>query len=399
MDEFDTVDFVSEGVVAASFITQEPAPPLEHRDDPNRAPLYRLHAVFLDATSGNVLKTLDWPLDNPNAGIFPRYDGSFLFLSTERIVLYSPDWTPAKELPLPQLQQPHSYLAGIAESPSGKLLVVRFHQGSAIRCIRIPTDSLEGTEEPCEIPEQFTISDGAMAESELGRDRTENNDFGPLVQYNLPIPKESPNPDPKKVLIRETGKPVRALCDIALLEKNQGKRRAEELVPGNMHCPGGFPQFISNEMVVIYGGSDLLLLDLAGALKFEKDFAPRGGPHPDMIDNMGRPVRASANGRRFALALNDPINEGVVRPGRTTIIPEPGDPPAAFPDRVEVYDLSNSRWIYVLENEPASVNWLSGKQFPQIWGLGLSPSGEKLTIDSGGVIQTYALPPASPPAR
>ncbi|MFZ0819071.1 MAG: hypothetical protein WAM91_03310, partial [Candidatus Acidiferrales bacterium] len=111
LDEFDTVDFVSESVVAASFITQEPTPPLEHRDDPNGAPLYRLHAVFLGAASGKVLRTLDWPLENPYAGIFPLYDGRFLFLSTQRIVLYSADWTPVKELPLPQLQQPHSYLA------------------------------------------------------------------------------------------------------------------------------------------------------------------------------------------------------------------------------------------------------------------------------------------------
>jgi len=387
LDEFDTVDFVGEGVVAATFITQEPAPGLQRRDDPNRAPLYRLHAVFLEAASGKVLKTLDWPLDNPNAGIFPRYDGSFLFLSTHRIVLYSPDWTPVKELPLPQLQQPHAYLAGIAESPSGKVLVVRFHQGSSIRCVRISTDTLEGSEEPCEIPEEFTVSDDAMAVSEWGRDRTEDNEFGPEVYYHgFPMP--SHGPDPRRILIREMGKPVRTLCD----------------------CLVCFPQFISNQTIVTYSSPYLWLFDVAGHLEFKKEFDRRGPEELAWIDDMGRPVRPSTDGRRFALALNTPIIKGATGYLVKAFKTEPGDPPATFPDRIDIFDAPNGQLIYTLKDKVTQFSvfyaydennvLIKGqypieRQFPQIMGLALSPSGEKLAIDSGGVIQVYALPPAA----
>ncbi len=365
LDEFDTVDFVSEGVVAASFITQEPTPPLEHRGDPNGAPLYRLHAVFLGAASGKVLRTLDWPLENPYAGIFPLYDGRFLFLSTQRIVLYSADWTPVKELPLPQLQQPHSYLAGIAESPSGKVLVIRFHQGSLTQCIRILTDSLEGAEEPCEITEQFTVSDEAMATSRIGKDRTEEDNFGVAITHDLPIQKQSYRRNQYGILIREMGKDARILC----------------------FCYSSVPQFINNQMIAAYSGNYLWLLSVTGDLKFGQAYVT--SEDSSSIDNGGRPVRPSADGRRFALALNIPLEDMPIKGMGARVVSRdfPGDPPATFPDRVDVFDLPSGQWVYILRNKKS--------RLPKIMGLGLSPGGEMLTIDSGGVIQVYALPPAS----
>ena len=91
LDQFSTVDFVSDRVVVATFVTQEPVAEVQRRDDPNRVRPYRLHAIFLEVATHKILNRLDWPIDNPNAGIFPRYDGSFLFFSTDRIVLYSAD--------------------------------------------------------------------------------------------------------------------------------------------------------------------------------------------------------------------------------------------------------------------------------------------------------------------
>jgi hypothetical protein len=99
LHEFDTADFVSEGVVAATFMRQEFVPMLQRREDSNRMRPYYLHAVFLDARNGRVWSTLEWTTDDPSAGIFPRYDGSFLFFSTEHLILYSRDWgfLPAKK--------------------------------------------------------------------------------------------------------------------------------------------------------------------------------------------------------------------------------------------------------------------------------------------------------------
>lgn len=64
-----------------------------------------------------------------------------------------------------------------------------------------------------------------------------------------------------------------------------------------------------------------------------------------------------------------------------------GDMPAAFPDHIDAYDLTTGQWFYTLQ--------IKGSRLKQIWGLALSPNGEKLAVDSGGVIQVYALPPAA----
>jgi hypothetical protein len=360
---FDTVDFVSEGVVAATFITQEPIPGLQRRDDPNRAPPYRLHAVFMNSTSGKVLKMIDWPLDNANAGIFPRFDGSFLFLSTQRIVLYSADWTPVRELPLPQLQLPLSFLDGISESPTGKVLLLRIRRERSGLCLRILTDTLEGSEEPCGIRGEFTISDKAIAANGpipgLIVNRGEVMQVGPVIQFGVPVPEVQRNMPMSGInsgiMIRELGKPMHPLCD----------------------CGTQTPQFVNDDMVVVYGMSTLSLFGVTGEIKFKEVFEPRG----DWIDLKGRPLRASADGRRFAVAINDPV---VLGPTTTSLYFSTGDMPAEFPNNVKVFDLPTGRWICELKNNK--------KQFPQIWGLALSPNGEKLTIDSGGVIQAYVLP-------
>src|SRR5450755_1252345 len=45
LEEFNTIDFVGEGVVAATFVTQQSVPGAQRRDDPNRVRPYLLHAI------------------------------------------------------------------------------------------------------------------------------------------------------------------------------------------------------------------------------------------------------------------------------------------------------------------------------------------------------------------
>ena len=154
LNEFDTVGFLSENAVVATFLTEE-HPRVPTSDAAVRAPAYRLHALFIDSSNGKVLKTLEWPVNNPHAGIFPRYDGSFVFFSTERIVLYSPDWMEVKEFSLSKLTDARAFLAGIAESPSGKTLLVHFIPNQSVGCIRILTATLDHSEDACQLPTSF----------------------------------------------------------------------------------------------------------------------------------------------------------------------------------------------------------------------------------------------------
>jgi hypothetical protein len=396
LESFDTVDFLSDNVVAESFVTQEPAANLQRRDDPNRARPYRLHAIFMDATSGAVLKTLEWLGDDLKMGIFPRHDGSFVFFSAERLVLYSPDWKPAKEVALLQLQEPGADFKEIAESPSGKFLEIRIRKGDSLMCLRIQTDTLTTQRDTCSALLPFAISDDAMASTLTpdavhfsGENRESQRD---VIRANKTIKMKRTLVETVE-LVGESGDLKKTLCD----------------TPSVSSC--GSPAFITNNMMIIRGGDELGLLDITGLaeggkpkLQFQKAFGSYSGPlrlssmAGEWISTLGRPVRTSANGERFAVAMNAPQTAGTADALFAEALP------AVDPSHVDVYDLPSGLqkliptrqcyldaqcdwWIYKLTNVK--------HQFQHIWGFGLSPNGEKLVIDSGGVIQVYSLPPAA----
>jgi hypothetical protein len=404
LGSFDTVDFVSNGVVVATFITQEPAAALQRRNDPNRARPYRLHAIFLDAATGTVLKTLDWLGDDLKMGIFPRYDGSFVLFSTDHLVLYSADWKPVKEVAILQLQEPNAILKEIAESPSGKVIEVRIRRDTSLLCLRIQTDTLTAVRDMCSALLGFSVSDDELAMSDARQAFNlsgENREGHPQVNFHGGPQPHNQAPFAKIEVTAEREDRRGILCD------------SDSVVS----C--AVPAFINNDMIVVHNNSSLGLFDISGIanhekakLEFQRYFgrtpAPGPAPNPeyDWVAGVGRPVRAAANGQRFVVALNAPVAPED-QSAANALFPELL--PAAFPDHVDVFDLPSglqSRlpelqcqkpdgpcdwWIYRIIN--------TKKQFKQIWGLGLSPNGEKLVIDSGGVIQTYTLPPETASAE
>jgi hypothetical protein len=399
LGSFDTVDFLSDGVVAETFITQEPAASLQRRENANRARPYRLHAIFFDAASGIVLKTLEWLGDDLKMGIFPRYDGSFVFFSTEHLVLYSADWNPVKEVALLQLQEPSAELKEIAESPSGKVLDVRIRRGDSLLCLRIQTDTLTAERDSCSVLLPFAISDDGMASTltpDAVRFSGENREAQPDAgRVNNEI-KMKRTLMATVEFVGERGDFKKTLCD----------------EPTVRSC--GPPTFITNNLVVVYGNDEVGLLDISGITKgektkveFQRDFGNnymnrvqnRGGYN--WIAYLGRPIRTSANGERFAVALNAPESPAYAAAAHALM---PEELPAVDPSYVDVFDLPSARqkllpdrqcytdahcdwWIYRLKNVK--------EQFKHIWGFGLSPNGEKLVIDSGGVVQVYTLPAAT----
>jgi hypothetical protein len=370
LEEFNTIDFIGEGVVAATFVTQQSVPGAQRRDDPNRIRPYLLHAVSLDAASGKVLNTIEWPADDPNVGIFPRYGGGFLFVSTERIVLCSAEGKPIKELPLPQLQAANAGHIGIAESPSGKTLVVRFQQADSTICIHVDTETLDISEGPCVISRLFSISDSGMAaRSDKYYDRPESSPVQPEVVGAV---EKSQLDVFGSIQIQEQGKAARKLCDTS----------------GFAGCK--VPQFLNNETIVVFDWYALGVIDARETVPTEQPKVQMKLGHHEWIDIVGRPVRTSSNGERFAVAINWPPPG--VKGKKSAIHAFLGDVPAAYPSHVDVFDLPLGQWIYILNNRK---NVPSSHQFQQIWGLALSPSGDKLAIDSGGVIQAYALPPST----
>jgi hypothetical protein len=293
-----------------------------------------------------------------------------VFFSTEHIVLYSAEGNPLKELPLPQLQAVNAGHIGIAESPSDKTLVVRFQQADSTICIHINTETLDSSDGPCAISRLFSVSDSDMAaRSDKYYDRPESSPVQPEVVGSV----EKSDLDVfGSVGIMEPGKPARKLCDTS----------------GFAACK--VPQFINNERIVVFDWHTLGLIDARKTAQSEQPKLQMTLAHHEWIDIVGRPVHTSANGQRFAVAINSPPTD--LKGKKDAIHAFLGDVPAAFPSHVDVFDLSLGRWIYSLNNKRKAP---SSGQFQQIWGLALSPSGNKLVIDSGGVVQAYALTPSA----
>ena len=392
---FDTISFVGDNTVATTFVTREVIPDLQRREDPNHIRPYRLHAIFLDALTGKVVHTLDWPMDDPNAGIFPRHDGGFLLVTAERMSSYSSEWKQLREVPFSDLHATTATLGGIAVSPSGNSLVIQFVAGNSALCLRVRTDSLDSAPVSCGVLEVFTVSDDKIITPEKlpgAHDQREGSPSGAYIQYGVSLPDATP-----------------AISDRI---QNPDQARADHAICNP--CVG-IPQFINNDAMALYSPENISVVDRTGKVSFAQDFFAK----EKWIDELGRPVRASANGQRFAIATNlspfarsdfqtganrgpvgaDPTASGEEqRAGfanaqalaafakSVAIHMSTGDIPGEMPLDVEVYDLSAGQWIYTLQ--------INADRLHQIWGLALSPNAEKLAIDSGGTIQVFALPPA-----
>lgn len=356
---FDTISFLSDKVVAATFITRERIPNLQRRDDPNHIRPYRLHAIFLDALTGKTLHTIEWPIDDPNAGIFPRRDGGFLLVTAEKIASYSADWTYLKELPYSDLHPMTAMLGGIAESPNAHSLVIQFLAGTSSLCFRIQTDALDYLPADCGVLEVFTVSDEKIVEPEKlprGIEQRENTPAHAYVQHGSAMAGASASD--------RTQNPVHAPADYAICNP----------------C-AGIPQFINNDTMAVYSPENVSVVDRTGKVTFAQNFLPR----ERWIDEFGRPLRPSANGQRFAVVTNrSPIAH---RAWPTAIHISTGDIPAEMPLDIEVFDVPAAQWIYTLRINP--------DQLHQVWGVALSPNAQRLAIDSGGAIQLFSLPPSN----
>lgn len=332
----DTISFLSDKVVATTFVTHEAILSVQRRDDPNHIRPYRLHALFLDALTGKTLHAADWPIDDPNAGIFPRPDGGFLLVTAEKIATYSADWKYLKEIPFSDLHSTTATLGGIAESPNASSLVVQFLARNSAMCFRIRTDTLDYAIVPCGTLEVFTVSDDRIVEPE-----------------KLPGENYQRENTPSHAYIQRGGA-MRATS------------------------ASGISQFINNDAMAVYSTENIHVVDRTGKVSFTWDFLPQ----ERWIDELGRPVRSSANGQRFAIVSNR--SPFVRRAPLTAIHISTGDIPAEMPLDIEVCDLKAAQWIYTLRINP--------EHLQKVWGLALSPNGNNLAIDSGGTIQIFKLP-------
>jgi hypothetical protein len=247
-------------------------------------------------------------------------------------------------------------LGGIAESPNANFLVIQFLTGNSSLCSRISTDTLSAVPANCGVLEVFTVSDYKIVEPEklpAENEQRENTASHAYVQHSATTPGAS----------------------------TSGRAQSPDQAPAHQticNPCAGIPQFINDDAMAVYSPENIRVVDGAGKISFSQDFNSK----ERWIDELGRPLRSSANGQRFAVVTN---RSPFVDNSRSSAIHiSTGDIPAEMPLDLEVYDLSAAQWIYTMRINPEQVH--------QIWGLALSPNAKKLAMDSGGTIQIYTLP-------
>jgi hypothetical protein len=132
--------FIDNDTIVASFVTYEGKenPRLSTRGGSETN--VRIYLIFLDAASGKVTDSTDWPSESRNAGIIATRAGKFIIQSGIDLTLYGPDLKLLKNMKLPALAEgdwmPHA-------SPTGRNILFVATGRRAVPWLWLETESLQ----------------------------------------------------------------------------------------------------------------------------------------------------------------------------------------------------------------------------------------------------------------
>ena len=358
----ERIFFTSDDVLTATFVTPvaDTSPAVGNRPKPAAA--WRLHAVFIEATTGRVRTTREWSVASPECRLLPVAGGALLLFVPGRLVLYSPDIELMKELPLSPLKLTAGDVPEVLESPSRKTILLKHYSN-----------------------ENFAAREGWFKG---------HYDFMWIDAQSLDVVRswgedEKENPWQKPKYVNALGGSVRTISDSEIAWGVNGAiliRRLDQ--PWRLICylrpECSTPQFVSNENLLTFfnmrafpkSDDAVAVLREDGSLLLKDQIACREN------DLLGRPV-VSADGRRFALLV---YSEGGeidfmdfhLRSARQTL------------RDVRVFDIPSRHWVYSLQAKK-KIKGIAGDPFP-LQGLALSPDGSQMAILTGDVLEVFRLP-------
>lgn len=158
--------FTNKDRIVVSFVTREGEgrhAELSRRNSPDDSSPLRLRAIFLDANTGQVIKTMSWPTESKTSRIIAVHDGKFLTLCGSELTLYASDLTILKSVTLPPLSR-SDWL--VRTSPTGKNILLSSAAMRKGSWFWIETDTLKILRSWEESPSGYlTISDEDLAMS------------------------------------------------------------------------------------------------------------------------------------------------------------------------------------------------------------------------------------------
>jgi hypothetical protein len=326
------MSFAATDLVVVTFVTREGSDALPRRGQSDTSLPFRLHALFIEAKTGQVTAKRQWPTASDRSGIIPTTGDNFLVVTPDRVMLYSPNLDLVRELDVSLSRDAALDNWGVQTShPSGKYLFIGY--------------GLTGS----------GLHGGGSADENLGRKLVDVRNLevlrvwterGRSASHYLSMADDGTWLVGQK--IGKIGGPLDWLC---------------------LPCkPCGNLMFLNNQTLFSW---DLYLKWIAlrgskGNLLLEQHFL-RGEVFRDVVH--------SADGCRFAIALDK-------GKGGSTVL-DIG--PHYSLNRIIVYDLAARQWIYTLDAKKLGMKHVSG--------LALSPDGSLLAlINEDGILEAYHLP-------
>lgn len=327
--------FLNGTILSLAWVSRAPKVILSRRNGPVASLPYKLHALFIDAQSGQLRAARKWPSASPRSRLAPASGGKFVIIDPAQITLYSPNGKLLSKVKLPFGLRPGTGISFPGVSPGGRYIVFNYAYaiGNETACVIIDTESLQIVRTSVrQFPETCFLSVA---------------DDGEVLSEN-----------------------AAGGLDIGSLHSNAGRILCPSFFGGR--CRYG--PFIGSHTLLRIGIGRQWVLHL---------MQPDGlvlldDPLPEM--QLVERTASCASGRRFALA----ISRG--RGGSELF--DIGAKYSTY--RVMVYDIPSRRWIYALDAKKEGIKSISG--------LALSPDGMLLAlINQDGILEMFRLPPAEDP--
>lgn len=124
--------FLTNGYIVLTYTTRIPPQGLPRREDVDAPSLsLRLHALFIDSKTGQLQTVREWPTASDRSRISPA-PGGFVLVTPERLVLFSLEIAPLKELDLALAREAELGSFRPESSPGGKFLLIKYEAPTGV---------------------------------------------------------------------------------------------------------------------------------------------------------------------------------------------------------------------------------------------------------------------------
>lgn len=344
---YASVWFINNNTIAGTFVVHKTGsePQISNRANLDDSLPLQLRAIFLNAHTGKITGTADWPTDSRRSLIIAVDDGKFVTLRGRNLTLYSPDFVALKNLMLPA-----TGLAGWlwCPSPSGKNILFFSGQFGKSRLIWVNVNALKIVDSwEDDLNGYLSLSDKYVATSTCWSGFEVNS-----VTYN----------DNGGAVISPGSK-----CD------SQIKIRSpltgwETIAPG---APHQYPQFVNENMLFIPGKTIGRIIGIDGKVLFEQPKIRQS------FGCWGSGVFPVPDGHRFVIPsceLRGAIPTFDI--GGHLVLKQ-----------IAVYDISSQVQWYTID--------VKGPQIKNQMEFVVSPDGSQLAVLNDEFLEVFQLSPSS----